>query len=361
MNPKQFLSPAIRYFIALLFLFSAFVKTLPIQSFELTIVAQGLADWNAAPFLSRIILALEFFIGLAFLQKRFLKYLFVPGALLLLLVFNLHLAYMMMSMQNIDNCGCFGQALPMTPLQAILKNLVMMGMLFALYFLKGSFAEGEKPFSYQLMLPAALYAFVLGSMFIIFPLENVAVQPEEEPVIIHSDSLTTTDKPDTLQEKLKDTVLVKSTRDEKGDTITLATLFQKKNSLYTSFREFIPAQTLGVNDGRVIVGVFSLDCDHCQRAASEIISFRKKFGQATPRLYALFFGTEDQVSAFFASAGGEFPYTILPPEKFFPLLTSAPPRVTFMINGNVILDRDADGYQKDEFEKLIRKYATLSE
>ena len=126
---------ALRLSTTVLFVFSAVSKLYPIEAFEKQLVDLGFASWSAAPYLSRAIIGFEAFLGLAFLQKNYLRSFFIPATAALLLVFCAHLTYTLYTTGNSGNCGCFGQWIKMTPLEALIKNILTLGMLGYLYTL----------------------------------------------------------------------------------------------------------------------------------------------------------------------------------------------------------------------------------
>ncbi len=56
-----------------LFVFSGISKLLPIESFEFTLVNQGITSWTIAPYLSRFLIGIEIFLGISFLLRINLK------------------------------------------------------------------------------------------------------------------------------------------------------------------------------------------------------------------------------------------------------------------------------------------------
>ena len=121
---------AARILVSVLFIFSAISKMFPIWLFEKQMIDLGFADWCSAPFFARLLLALELGIGIAILQKHFLKRLIIPVTILLLVVFCAHLSFEIYKHGAMNgNCGCFGQMLPMTPLEALIKNIITIGLI----------------------------------------------------------------------------------------------------------------------------------------------------------------------------------------------------------------------------------------
>ena len=77
MAVKINLAITLRYFVGILFLFSGIAKLFPIETFEFSLVSQGIAGWSIVPYLSRFIIAAEIFLGLAFFQNAGLKRIFI--------------------------------------------------------------------------------------------------------------------------------------------------------------------------------------------------------------------------------------------------------------------------------------------
>ena len=126
-----------RVVISLLFLLSAFAKLYPTPLYGITkvfeegqLIPMGFSN-DLAPFISRLIIGFEFFIAFAILQFNYLKKLVVPSTILLLLIFSVDLSIDIF-IGNTDNCGCFGQLIPMTPIEALIKNILT--ILLLIYF-----------------------------------------------------------------------------------------------------------------------------------------------------------------------------------------------------------------------------------
>ena len=130
MNNKLIGIWVIRIIISLLFLVSAYAKVYhePSAYFSITtfeakqLVPLGFSS-EISPYLSRILIALEFAIGVLILLPFYLKRIVIPLTIFVLAAFCVHLALQIYLTGNSGNCGCFGTLLPMTPLEAILKNI----------------------------------------------------------------------------------------------------------------------------------------------------------------------------------------------------------------------------------------------
>jgi hypothetical protein len=125
----------IRIVISFLFLLSAVAKMFPLWAFEKQLVDLGLTTWCQSHYLSRLLLGLELAIGLAILLPHYLKKIVIPCTILLLSLFCIHLVIEMVKHGAMNgNCGCFGQLIPMTPLEAFAKNIATMLLLIFLWF-----------------------------------------------------------------------------------------------------------------------------------------------------------------------------------------------------------------------------------
>lgn len=358
---------ALRLITTVLFLFSAVAKLYPIEAFEKQLVDLGFASWGSAPYLSRAIIGFEAFLGLAFLQKNYLRSLVIPMTAGLLLIFCAHLGYTIYTTGNSGNCGCFGQLIKMTPLEALIKNIVTLGLLAYLYTLTANYEKKN------LFIPAALLGLTYIGLFIAFPVKSYGTDFNEEVILVDTNTIvssTPTTRPleDTVvtvveeiigQEKTKSqtTTKVNSTatkkdtasKVEKKAVPTLA----PKVSIYAGFKNFSDGVTANVDKGTSIVCMLSLECEHCMETARQIGELNRE--QKLPPVYFLFFGSPGELDHFFDVAKCKFPYKIVEPQVFFPLLGDipSPPRVSVLKEGNIVADYDNDTFSTAKLKKAI--------
>ena len=105
----------------LLFIYSGYAKLEPIEPFEFTFVDIGISGWRTAPFIARFMIGLEFFIGILLIFGLFIKRLTIKLTVISLLILCLYLIFVMINTGNNGNCGCFGNKISMTPLEALIK------------------------------------------------------------------------------------------------------------------------------------------------------------------------------------------------------------------------------------------------
>lgn len=328
----------LRIIISGFFILSAFSKLLPANSaiflFEKQIVDLGITNWCIAPLLARAIIGFELFLGIAILQNHFLKTVIVPATFLLLLAFCIHLTIVIINTGNHGSCGCFGQLIPMTPLEAIIKNVISM-IVLAYIFIKC-----KDPQKNLFRYPVAIFILVYLGIFIFLSPKCCCANNTfaANDTVALSDS-TTEDTTVTIIDTAKTKAVVKENNTHQ-DTAKVKTSVKssrpKVSSVFTKYTKF-SGKTVDVNSGKKIICLFSLECEHCQES-NKILQELKKSAADFPEVYILAFGEEPEVDGFFSAGGGKFPFTIIPPEEFFPLLDKAnnPPRIVVLDNGNII-------------------------
>ncbi len=337
----------LRVILGSLFILSAISKLFPIEAFDLIIVNQGIANWNIAPYLSRFIISLELFLGISFFVTPFVKRIAVPFSFLLLFVFCVHLSFLIATGSGSKNCGCFGEFIPMSSLEALIKNLVLFFLLFLLhkYFLF------EKKINYSFAF--AVYSIVFGGMFLIFQVKPYIISPLDNSNLKNNDSLQVvsssgiTNEIDTVQ-----TTKEPSINAEKNEAQKQQTNPQKTASVFASFKVFSGNQLVNLDDGIKIVGLFSLDCEDCMETAFKLGQVKQEWNNFPP-LYILFLGDEAQVNNFFDAAATTFPYKIISPQAFFPLIKNYPPRIVLLKNGKIIGDWGYENFSVDDLNKKL--------
>ncbi|HVD98254.1 MAG TPA: MauE/DoxX family redox-associated membrane protein [Cytophagaceae bacterium] len=349
-----------------LFMLSAILKLDPsILPFQHQLVTLGFADDCSAPYFSRMLIALEIALGISFLQSNYLKRIVIPATALLLVIFCVHLSYLIYTEGAMSgNCGCFGQRIPMTPLEALIKNIITLGILGYMYVI---YREKEKN---SIRMLTIIYLASNLAIFMLFPFAPCSTIKADELEILPPPTDTTLQviAPDTLK---KDSVAkpvmpltpalpvtpakVDTTKKVAPVVKTDALCPVKKVSSYAQFRKFSDGVVADLDDGRKIVTLFSLECEHCMETARKIGELSRK--RTIPPTFFLFWGTEDQVENFFKVAQCRFPYKIIEPVTFFQLLGTAPspPKVSVLCNGNLIADFDNNTFSSEKLEEVLNK------
>jgi hypothetical protein len=131
-----------RILLSFLFVFGAVSKLVSMPFFD-GMVAELLLGKNYfdnpsgmtwVQWLTRALVAIELVLGLALLQGKWFIKIVLPATMGMLILFTIHLFYEGFSQVNgftEGNCGCFGDVLPMTNLESIIKNAL--GMLAGIF------------------------------------------------------------------------------------------------------------------------------------------------------------------------------------------------------------------------------------
>ena len=353
---EKYIPLAIRIGISFLFLLSAVAKLYPspyfaISTFEVKQLYPLGFSGDVAPFFSRILIGIEFALGILILQKHYLRKLVIPATLLMLAVFTTHLSIVtFQNGGNSGNCGCFGSLLPMTPIEAILKNVVAMILLVILLKVMPKKDESKSNFW---VLTTATVSFIL-LLFMIAPMQAqsnlvdvTGSEPEENLTIesndtLKSESVIETKKIDTAKN------IVKEIKDEP---------IQKKSGYSSYFAS--------IDKGRKTLCFFVPGCDHCREVAKELTEMKAK-DKNFPEIRIIFMNEEaDLIPDFFKFAGAKYPYKLIEVIPFWNVLGTGKdtPGVKYLWNGNEfkyyygITDNK---FNSSDFSTLIQKpYSAL--
>ena len=344
----------IRILLSFMFLLSAVAKLYPSPHFALTtfeikqLLPMGFSELSAAYF-SRTLIGCELALGIGLLQPHFFKRLVLPLSFLMLFLFSSQLTYELITSGNKGNCGCFGSLLPMTPLQALIKNVIAMGMIGFLFRITNKEEDKKDPFFIAtLILASVLLVYLVGPLT-----KKTSVQPklpmvleetiEEEDIIQKLDSIAAqTSKSEALsQEASNKTEEVKPAEPK------------KKTS---GFAKFYP----DIDNGKKILCFFAPGCDHCKETAKELTQLKKQV-KDFPELRIIFMDEEAElIPAFFDFAGSKYTYQVLDVASFWQAIGGAKdtPGVIYLWNGNILKEYDGINEKKfkmKEFKTIVSK------
>ena len=244
-----------RVLISALFLLSAFAKLYPTPMFGITkifeqgqLIPMGFSE-SIAPYFSRFIIGAEIFLAITILFNNYLKKLIVPLAFIMVSIFSIHLSTQIFG--NSENCGCFGELIPMTPLEALIKNILTLIILAFIYFKS---EDIKNKFSDLLLL----FLFISTIMFASLPI-----------------SLPST-------------------------------------SSGNSFISFVEDENFRNSEERKILCFFDAGCEHCKYTARSLDSLSNLTADF-PDLHIIFSDAEEyNIPSFFEFTGSEYPYQVMP-------------------------------------------------
>tara|TARA_B100000683_G_scaffold243322_1_gene252673 strand:- start:17477 stop:18430 length:954 start_codon:yes stop_codon:yes gene_type:complete len=250
----------LRILISGLFLLSAIAKLYPTPMFGITkvfeqgqLIPMGFSE-SLAPYFSRFIIGAEIFLSITILFNNYLKRLIVPLSFVMVAIFSIHLSTQIFG--DTENCGCFGDLIPMTPLEALIKNIITLVILAVIYKKSSDVTENF----HKLII---LFLLISTLMFSLIPISN------------QSKSLESTASNDEFL-------------------------------LYVENDEF--SRGLGPK----ILCFFDAGCEHCQLAARSIDSL-SELNESFPPIHIVFSDTEEgKIPEFFEVVGKEHPYQVMP-------------------------------------------------
>lgn len=305
---KYLIALSLKVLISLLFVFSAISKMASygafpdLSSFALLLGSTGIIEGSWVCPMAKLIIAFELFLGLAILQPHYLKKIILPAIAFTLLIFCIYLGYQLITTGNQGNCGCMGELVPMSPLAALIKNILTLGLLFIVFRFTPSRTHNE------VGLPLFLL-FCTNSMVFVLPLQCVGKSSSAQ------------------------------------------------TSAFSEFKRFNTGN-IDLSQGRKIVCVFSSDCDHCKEAGKALCQMSQKAG--FPDVHVLFLDENKEIPRFFEAVGCSWPYIKLPdPGTFFAQLGKAnsPPRVVVLEKGQILGEilNYKGPFPTNELENVLKK------
>ncbi|MES2515874.1 MAG: MauE/DoxX family redox-associated membrane protein [Bacteroidota bacterium] len=272
------------------FIFSGYVKLLPaVEPFEFTFVDLGLGGWRMAPFIARFMIGLEFLIGLLLITGLYMRFT-IKLTVGSLIAFCIYLVFIMIKSGNNGNCGCFGAAITMTPLEALIKNAVMLAVCFLLYKYYEGFTFGK------------IGKWLFGALFITaFAMPHILNYVD----LNHSQSYLT----------------------KKDDHFKL-----ELDSLYDNAKIRPAPKTLST--GKHIISFMSMSCPHCRIAAKKMKLIKEKNPGIS--MFLVLNGEYDMLPVFFDDTKARnIDYCVLNGRNFIRLAGLDLP-VIYLVNNSVV-------------------------
>ncbi len=296
----------INILIGLVFIYSGYTKLLPvIETFEFTFVDLRIANWYTAPVLARLIIGFEFLLGFLLVLNYNLKKLTLPATLFLLCFFCVYLLFQIAKEGNGGNCGCFGEHLRMTPLQAIIKNIIMMALLLPGYFLwKGWKVDKNKLFLFISAIPAYSIPYFLN------PVDYTYTSNNLDEVINYP--------------------------------LELNLLYNPEDT------DKVEIPSVNLREGKYVISFLSLTCPHCRIAAKK---FRliKRNNPELPIYFILNGDKEKDLKDFYEDTKSDnIPASFALGKTFVQLAGTNLPRIYYLDNGVVV--KKVDYYELNQYD-----------
>ncbi len=159
MKIKKLILSLIRIILGCTFIFSSILKLFSLEGFTLYMYSFGILSYVATTIVARIIIVCEFLLGIGLLFKIcYQKTWFLT--LLMLGGFTLFLIYIAMFRSD-DNCHCFGDFIELNAIQSIVKNILLIALLFFVRQ-QEEFSLKLKPYIVTISILSILFATFIG-------------------------------------------------------------------------------------------------------------------------------------------------------------------------------------------------------
>lgn len=282
----------VRISLGLMFVVSAILKLITIDTFELYIYSFHFLNFFLSELLARGVIMLELVMGILMIIQVDYKWIW-RLALAVTAAFTLFLVYVVL-FRNDDNCHCFGDIIEVDPLTSIFKNLFIMALFFIVRPQVCPLASEPRwvvkcsawLFHLQrwlLQRKRMLYTILLSASFLVtyllFPPNNVYDKIfTQEHKVVESVFDQAYNEGDTLYDRLSEL-----TYDVANDTVMF---------VHDSVR-------LDVDEGRYLVAVLSAGCKYCKQSCSLVHTIFDRNEIPCDRFKILMWGNGDAQFAHF--------------------------------------------------------------
>jgi hypothetical protein len=249
-------------------------------------------------------IGLEFFVGFLLIINYNLRNFTLPLTAGLLIFFSIYLLLQIIFSGNEGNCGCFGEHLKMTPLQAIVKNTVMIALSAPIYFMN----KGWRIRYNTMMLSFTSLTFI-AIPFVFNPVDY--------------------------------TYTSNNLDEEVNYPLELNALFAPEDSTKVE----IPSVDL--RKGKHVLAFMSLKCPHC-RVAAKKFRLIKNNNPKIP-MYFVLNGDKKDLNAFLEDTNIEnIPYSFALGKAFVQLSGTTLPKIYYI--ENKIVYKKVDYYELNQYQ-----------
>jgi hypothetical protein len=301
----------IRILVSALFILSAVAKLYPsplmgVQGFESKYLGAIGIEGGLAKVISRLLIGFEFSLAILILLPYYLNKIVIPTTIGLLGAFSIHLLVQVIN-GDASNCGCFGDLIPMTPLQALVKNILTIGLLLIpLTIFKKTLRDNKN------VHPILYMGLTLSLMMFLLLPQGSSVSGKE---VLNGESV------------------------------------------YSNYFE-------DINSGNKLLCFFSPTCEHCMETGKELTEMSRKFPGLIPEIRILFMdetypvnGSEKEIGEYFEFIGARYDYKVLETTEMNDIfwLKKDFPGVLYLCNGKERVFFDGTSENEFDAKKLIEE------
>lgn len=293
---KQRLAHILKFLLGVVFIVSAILKIADMDRFEIYVYSYHFFSLNFSFLVARAAIIIELVLGMGLVINCFHKLMWW-GSVLMLLGYTGLLVYALI-LGRTDNCHCFGDYLQFNPWQSIIKNAVLL-VLFALIYRVN---PRRSKFNVLALLGTAVKVLVMSIVVTASCIVVFSVSPP--------DNWTPSYRPS----------------------------HDLNHELFVEALQQPPLDTLGLTEGKQVVGIFSSGCEYCMMTAQKLSLMQQFYHFPETRICYVFMGSEEGVERFYQeSESTKYKYIIYEDvvnllkinNGFFPI-------VVLMDNGEIV-------------------------
>ena len=279
-----------------LFLYSAYTKAFPIHTFEASLETFLSLQWFPSAIIARTFVGLEAGIGVLLVHNLYGRRKWVLKlAFVLLVAFSLFLVYLRLFFGNHVNCGCFGDAIWMSPVAALVKNVFLL-LITGLLLRYHAGWQGRVPFRYSYVL----LGLAVVSPFVALPF---------------------------------------------GYKLDMT-------PLYTSGSKDMPVRDL--RHGKQIIAFVHPYCGYCRKASFSMHQMRQQ--DTTLPLYLFIGGTESDLTDYWkATQAQDVPHSRLAAAPFLKYTGGSYPLILWVDDGKVVAESGYNELKLQDVERWLKK------
>ena len=299
---------SIRLLLGVFFIGTAVLKLISIDNFEIYIYSFGVFSFTWTTFFSRLLIFIELLIGMSLILKICYKQIWWL-AMLMTVGFTLFLIYAAI-FRNDSNCHCFGSLIELDPRQSIVKNIIILALLF---FIKNEKSHNYRPLL-QRWLVAATIIFAITIPFVIVPMDVVYNK-------IYSD-----------EENVNTVAFYESLND--STYIDYLKITENTDDSITFMHE---TRLMDVNEGRYLINYALAGCSFCRIGAEKLTLIAERHKIPHDRVKFVVGGNDNAMSAFISKTNTfDYEHWGIAAPKMMSITFGQFPLYVFVENGKIV-------------------------
>ncbi|MBR5080997.1 MAG: hypothetical protein IKX35_00975 [Bacteroidales bacterium] len=294
---------ALKVLLGLVFIVSAVLKLLDMDSFEIYIYSYHFFSLNVSFIVARLAIILELVLGIG-LVSHCLHKLMWWGSMAMLGGYTLLLIYAL-TLGRTDSCHCFGDFLQLDPKQSLIKNSVLM-LLFLLIYRMESW---KTPFRWLILCLATMASSI--AVFVVSPPDNLTSNSDPEQNL--------------------------------------------QMELFNEMLDDAPLDALNLGEGKQVICFFSTSCEVCQMAARKLSLMQQFYGFPKENITYLFMGNEEGITSFYEQSESVQYRDVLYPDvaRLLKVVNGNLPVIVFLEDGEVVHEYGFRNMQEAEIRAFF--------